>query len=194
MKQNNRGFAPIIVLAVLIILIVTGLFAFRSTSTPRPSSIPPIDTEAQDIPTETPSSQPTPVLEGYPGYNKEGKRFTLNLLEECQGEYRESFFVFNWHKISCTTKDFVITITPDAGGRGLHGYQPKEYREGEKFVSKYKWKYGLWVDEDGTAFSSYSLTDPDTNDYYLIHVRYSPYSIEAFNYFDQILSTFKFLE
>lgn len=130
---------------------------------------------------------------GYFGYNLDGKRFALSLPDNCQEtDLGENSGQFNRFEITCKQEDFEIIINPQAGGRGLEGYEPLEYISGKLPINEYIWDYGIWIDEDGTAFSSYSL-NLSIKDYYLIHCNYYPYSEEAKTYFEQILSTFKFI-
>ncbi|HLE48992.1 MAG TPA: hypothetical protein VI819_03115 [Patescibacteria group bacterium] len=141
--------------------------------------------------TPTPNEEPP----GFVGYNPDGKRFSLIFPDTCittdRGRDEGHFDRF---LVTCVTDNFKITINPQEGGRGLGDYQPAEIKSGKINVDNYIWKYKIWIDPDKTAFSSYELTDPTTKDYYLIRVNYYPYSEKAKAYFDQILSTFKFLE
>lgn len=186
-KDTRSSLLVIFGILIIILSIVSGVLYYQNQKVKeelakyiQPTPIPTVEPSTTPVPTK-------PV--GYVGYNKDGKRFLLDIPEECGEEYGE-----NNVSIICTTDDFLITINPQAGGFGMEGYEPAGMETGEIVVDGYTWNYKIWIDEDGTAFAAYDLTDEETEDYYLIHVEYDPYSPEAKDYFEDILSTFRFLE
>jgi hypothetical protein len=192
-NKSSKGFIQIIIPIILSLVALAGIgyFALKNRQVKMnpsqnkiTSTLSPIiskEVEAKNI--------------GYSGYNLEGKRYSLSLPNECnEKDYGKDAGQFSRFQTTCTTEKFKITINPQEGGRGWGDYQPAEVKTGKFPVGKYEWDYQIWLDADRTAFSSYSLTDPETQDYYLIGVRYDPYSETARNYFNQILSTFKFID
>ena len=191
MNKNQKGFVHIFILIILALIVVGGIgyYAYKN------GQIKVIFTQNLPFSLPTPSLTPQLELPGYIGYNKEGKRFLLSFPPECEQTDRgENVSPFSRFQITCVTKSFKLIINPQEAGRGFEGYQPADIKTGELQVGEYEWKYKIWIDTNGIAFSSYELTDPQTQDYYLIGVSYKPYSKEAKNYFDQILSTFRFLD
>ena len=187
-KSNNSFLLIFFGITIIILTVISGFLFYQNQKVKKE-----LAKYSQPTPAPTIAPSPTPELQvqtGYVGYNPDGKRFTLDLPEECvEDKNTESQAV-----ITCTTDDFVITITPSASGFGLEGYEPEDIKTGELNVDGYTWEYKIWIDTDGTAFGAYSLTDPDTNDYYLIHVEFDPYSSDAQDYLEDILSTFEFIE
>lgn len=185
-KKDNRS-SLLIIFGVLIIILtfISGFLFYQNQKVKKELAI-----LIQPTPSSTLAPSPTPEPKepvGYVGYNTDGKRFLLDLPDECGEEYGEENI-----SITCTTEDSIITINPQAGGFGIEGYKPAGTETGEIIVNGYVWDYKIWIDEDGTAFAAYDFTDEETKDYYLIHVEYDPYSQEAKAYFEDILSTFLF--
>lgn len=186
-KDNRSSLLVMFGVLTIILTIVSGILFYQNQKVKK-------ELAKYTQPTPTSTSIPTPTPEptkplGYVGYNTNGKRFLLDLPEDCSEEYKEEDV-----SITCTTEGSTISVNPQAGGFGMEGYEPAGMENGDITVNGYTWDYKIWIDEDGTAFAAYDLTDEDTEDYYLIHVEYDPYSIEAKDYFEDILSTFRFLE
>ena len=187
-KENNTSLLIIFGIIIIFLSLVAGFLFYQNQKVKG-------ELAKYMKPTPAPTVEPTPTPEpeismGYLGYNPKGRMFTLDLPEECVEEMDENESV----TIDCSTEDFKITINPSAGGFGIEGYEPADMITGDLIVDGYTWEYKIWIDEDVTAFASYDLTDPETNDYYLIHVEYDPYSDEAKEYFEDILLTFEFIE
>ena len=186
-KDNRSSLLVIFGILIIILTVVSGSLFYQNQKVKEE-----LAKQRQPTPASTTIPSPTPEPKepvGYVGYNPEGKRFLLDLPEGCGEEYGEEDV-----SITCTTDDSIITINPQAGGFGMEGYEPAGMDTGEIVVDGYTWDYKIWIDEDGTAFAAYDLTDEVTEDYYLIHVKYGPYSQEAKDYFEDVLSTFRFLE
>ena len=187
-KKDNRS-SLLIIFGVLIIILtfISGFLFYQNQKVKKELAI-----LMQPTPSSTLVPSPTPEPKGpvgYVGYNTDGTRFLLDLPENCGEEYGEEKI-----SITCTTENSIITIDPQAGGFGIEGYEPAGTETGDMVVNGYTWDYKIWIDEDGTAFAAYDLTDEETGDYYLIHVEYDPYSQEAKEFFEDILSTFRFLK
>lgn len=185
-KDTRSSLLVIFGVLIIILTVVSGSLFYQNQKVKEE-----LAKHIQPTPASTIIPSPTPEPKGpvgYVGYNLDGKRFLLDLPENCGEEYGEEDI-----SITCTTDDSIITINPQAGGFGMEGYEPAGMDTGEIVVNGYTWDYKIWIDEDGTAFAAYDLTDKETEDYYLIHVEYDPYSVEAKDYFEDVLSTFRFL-
>ncbi len=141
---------------------------------------------------------PTPTnvpLSGYIGYNKNGKRFGLVLPGTCNehdGGINKN--KFNRFLITCLFDNSKILINPQEGGRGFESQDIIDKKSGKINLDNHEWIYSTTIFSDRNAISAYEFTDPPSNDYYLIGVSYYPYSEKARAYFEQILSTFKFID
>ena len=178
-KPNNGFLVSLLSVLLLISVLIAGFFAYQTQNLVKEITKLRVDhtpiTTVEPLPTSKPVS--------YHGYDAEGKRFSLNLGNECTEEIKS----FDNVNIICNKTDFVMTINPQAGGSGANSTPTISKLK----FGNFEWEKRLFIDKDG-EYATYGMEYG--KDYYLIQVIYDPYSIESSKYFDQILSTFKFVE
>ena len=184
--KKSSGVLLIFGIAIILLCVIAGFLYWQNQSLKKQLIVQIIPTPAPSI---APAPTPAPVKPtGFVGYNIDGNIFMLDFPEEC---------VYNQDgdeiTIACINNGEEIIINLQAGGFGIEGYEPADMRNGSIYVNGYTWEYKIWIDTDGTAFAAYDLTDPNTNDYYLIHVAFDPYSDDGKEYFENILTTFRFM-
>lgn len=123
---------------------------------------------------------------GFHGYDAYRPWFDLTLPHEC--------IIGNAKIITCTTTNFTLNINPQAGGRGVLIKEQTEVT-----INTYTWKRTIIDPQtEQPTTSAYALVPIPYHESnlteYLIEVKHDPYSPESQQYFENILSTFRFIE
>lgn len=167
--KSSNFLVTLLSLLLLLAVFAAGFFAWQTQNIAKQ-----IKSTSSPGPVDTSTPFPTPI--GYYGYQKT-RTYNLSLPEEC----------VTGVMIECTKANFKLSIDPEAGGRGTDTPTTSEKIN----IGGIDWERITW-DVDNTKYSTYGLTQD--NDYFLIEVRYNPFSTEAQTYFEEILSTFEFSE
>lgn len=174
---KNNFLVTLLSFLLLLFIATAGFFAYQTQNLVKQLN----ELKSTPLPTPLPTLKPTPKPDGFHGYNEKGKWFTLNFNDECTKDVL----------VTCETKNFKIVINPQAGGRGAAS-APEVFQITSGSTS---WERRLFKDIEG-EYATYGFEDGRGIDgnYFLIEVHYHPYSVEAQNYFEDILSTFEFIE
>ena len=176
--KSNGFLISLLSILLLLAVLIAGFFAYQTQRLVKELRVMSDESKPAPVATQT----PTPTIPSKFKQSYTNKEFTLDFPTECtQGE----------KYIECKKDNLDILIDTKLEGVGTSGQDEIKIIN----LNGTKWRR-FSINAPNPLFSAYAYTDDlnDNSSNYFIAVNYSQFSVEAQNYFEKILSTFKFIE